>query len=388
MTSTLEPFQRIIDNPNGGHFLDASKGSEAMIPKLRTHDIVNSKSKAREKIVGCLSDREYFKQTNHMPYIRTFTPVKYPNSNLFSKPGEQIHFNLSFHDNVVISHFYLRMSFKNAETDVGDYMTHIAPMMAVNKVDFKINQETITHTVKKNETYIYNMTRLTCNDKVYEITTKEMGLTSTGDIDPITNKITAASTSPTYTWAIPFLPHAYVPWKSLYKTGNDNDFKVHVHLEDRAFLLSDSPSVDYDKLSYDKLELIVSGFILPSPVYSEIIKTPSIKDPSSMIEIPAPLIYRMHKILDDPITLDTNLLKSGTGPIKVNFRNFPGAYDLIVAGVRKQGDHETLADFIPISRFSIKRKENGYIREELDAEVHLSSVINIDRKSTRLNSSH
>ena len=176
----------------------------------------------------------------------------------------------------LVPQFFLFMKFKNSNTDVTKYDEYWKVALT--------NGDNPVITIKgSEEIYIHNCTRLSHGDKMFEDLIDNLGISSSYDIDPLTNTIPPASESIWYFFALPIFSYLNIPYNIL--TNNNSQFQLKVDLAKNRFVLPSSPG-GYADLSLVDCKLIASQVFVTQNYYSNLIKNNILQYRMSELYIP------------------------------------------------------------------------------------------------------
>ena len=292
------------------------------------------------------SQHEYLKTGFNYPSYRMFDPQNQFDKNLVH---QQANYTLEFKldlEPCLVTVLYFFIQYRNKNTDVTKNITHTSPMMNIDNILLQINNNP-HYTIKPEEIYIYNCSRLSHGDKMFTNLIDNLGISSNYDIDPTTNSIPPASNSRWYLFAIPLFANLNIPYNML--TNNTNQCLVKVSLANNKFILPSSPNTNYSDLALYECKLIASQVFLPPNQYTDIIK-------NNFVD------YRINSTKNSTIvSLDTtSLINDNKQSVKITARQ--GGCSLFLFGLREKNNPLTFASFIPINNIGIKRKDQSIVK--------------------------
>ena len=268
------------------------------------------------------SQAEYLKTGFNYPSYKVFDPQnQYDKSIVHQQALQTLEFKLDFEQNCIIPNLFFFIQYRNKNTDITKNITHTSPMINISSIILQINSNA-RYTIKTEEIYIHNCVMLSHGDKMFTNLIDNLGISSTYEIDPVTNSIPPASTSRWYFFAIPLFSNLNIPFNLL--TDNSSQCILKVTFADNKFVLPSSPGT-YADLSINECKLIASQVFIPPNQYKDIA-------PSGIVD------YRLNDTQEKTIDqLDTtSLIDDGQQSVKITARE--GGFNLMLIGVREKNN--------------------------------------------------
>ncbi len=179
---------------NNFNILKASGSQKFLIYDIKkpSHEVKAYRVTNNNSIFTSLS--EYSKIGFNYPSYKLVDPSNQFDKDKIFQSDQTLEFNLDIEPNCLVPQLFFLMQFQNKNSGIDKSITHISPIVSIENITLQLNSNT-RYTIKPEDIYIYNCVRLSHGDKMFPDLIDNLGISSTYDVDPVTNEILPASKS-------------------------------------------------------------------------------------------------------------------------------------------------------------------------------------------------